>query len=73
MRSWIVPALCAAEVSHPEGLKGLSPRFQPSFNPGLCTQFCAAGKASLDSVNKYRLEAYATLLFGTSSDVEVMR
>ena len=31
------------------------------FNPRLSTQFCAAGKASLDSVNEYR-EAYATLL-----------
>jgi hypothetical protein len=32
------------------------------------SQFVGGKKASLDSVNDYRLEAYATLLFGVSSD-----
>jgi hypothetical protein len=41
---------------------------QQAFNPGLCTQFVGGNKASLDGVNEYRLEAYATLLFGASSD-----
>jgi hypothetical protein len=31
-------------------------------------RFVGAIKASLDGVNEYRLEAYATLLFGVSSD-----
>jgi len=42
--------------------------FNPGLNPGLCTQFVGGNKASLDGVNEYRLEAYATLLFGASSD-----
>ena|SRR5580692_10361586 len=41
---------------------------QQAFNPGLCTQFVGGNKASPDGVNEYRLEAYATLLFGASSD-----
>ena len=31
-------------------------------------QLMSGEKASLDGVNEYRLEAYATLLFGASSD-----
>jgi hypothetical protein len=42
--------------------------FNPELNPGLYTQFVGGNKASLDSVNEYRLEAYATLLFGALSD-----
>jgi hypothetical protein len=42
--------------------------FNPELNPELCTQFVGGNKASLDGVNEYRLEAYATLLFGASSD-----
>jgi len=38
------------------------------FNPGLYTQIVGGNKASLDGVNEYTLEAYATLLFGASSD-----
>src|SRR5580704_15518247 len=42
--------------------------FSPGFQPGLYTQFVGGNKTSLDGVNEYRLEAYATLLFGASSD-----
>jgi hypothetical protein len=39
-----------------EGATRISPG---GFNPELSTQICAAGKASLDSVNEHKLEAYA--------------
>lgn len=40
---------------------------------GASPQFCAAGKASLDSVNEYRLEAYASApLRYTSPQVKVL-
>jgi hypothetical protein len=35
---------------------------------GFYAQFVGGNKASLEGVNEYRLEAYATLLFGASSD-----
>jgi hypothetical protein len=50
--------------SAPKGLE----YFAQDFNAGLYTQFVGRNKASLDGVNEYRLEAYATLLFGASSD-----
>ena len=50
--------------SAPKGLEYLA----QDFNAGLYTQFVGRNKASLDGVNEYRLEAYATLLFGASSD-----
>jgi hypothetical protein len=45
-----------------------NPTVQPVFNPGKYSEFVAGNKSSLDGVNEYRLEAYATLLFGASSD-----
>jgi hypothetical protein len=43
----------------------LSARFQAG---AAFSSFVRRNKASLDGVNEYRLEAYATLPFGASSD-----
>jgi hypothetical protein len=52
----------------PKGHENLAQGWSPGFNPELYTQFVGGNKASLDGVNEYRLETYATLLFGASSD-----
>jgi hypothetical protein len=49
-------------------------RLGGQFPAELYTRFVGWNNVSLDGVNEYRLEAYATLLFGASSDsYEVMR
>jgi hypothetical protein len=48
--------------------EGARENLAQGFNSELYTQFVGGNKASLDGVNEYRLEAYATLLFGASSD-----